>query len=83
MKTTIKKDRREGTLQVIGPLNDRVVLPRMLSVSQAGWYMGFAPKTVRNQLSNKTFPVRPKKVRGKVLFDIRDLDAYLDGLEVV
>ena len=73
----------EGALRVIGPLNDRVVLPRMLSVAQTGWYIGLSEKTIRNKLSNRTFPVRPKKFGGKILFDIIDLDNYLDKLEGV
>jgi len=81
MKQATKKHTDREVLRVVGPLNSRVVLPRMLSVSQAGWYIGIAPQTIRNQLSNKTFPIKPKKISGKILFDIRDIDAYLDALE--
>ena len=57
-----------------------VVLPPMLDVNTASWYLGVSAKTLRNQLSNNTFPVKPVKHVGKVLFRKRDLDAYIDGL---
>lgn len=60
-----------------------VVNPRMLSVNQTAQYMGLATKTIRNRIGPKAtnpFPVKPKRIGGRVLFDIRDLDSYLDGL---
>ena len=59
---------------------NEAILPRMLNIKQCAWYMGLAEKTVRNKLSDGTFPVRPKSHCAKVLFDIRDIDRYLDSL---
>ena len=56
---------------------------RMLSVRESAGYMGIAEKTLRNRLGSKAqypFPVKPKHIGGKVLFDVKDLDAYLDTL---
>ena len=57
--------------------------PRMLSVRESSGYLGIAEKTLRNRLGLKTenpFPVKSKHIGGKVLFDVKDLDAYLDKL---
>jgi hypothetical protein len=56
---------------------------RMLTVRESAGYLGIAEKTLRNRLGLRTsnpFPVKPKHIGGKVLFDVKDLDAYLDKL---
>ena len=56
---------------------------RLLPVPEAAEYLGIAPKTLRNRLGPKApdpFPVKPRKIGKKVLFDIRDLDAFCDSL---
>jgi hypothetical protein len=57
--------------------------PRMLSVRESAGYLGIAEKTLRNRSGAKAenpFPVKSKHIGGKVLFDVKDLDAYLDKL---
>lgn len=59
------------------------IRPRMFSVKDAAKYMGIAEKTLRNRLGPKAehpFPVKPKHIGGKVLFDRKDVDTYLDSL---
>jgi len=59
------------------------IKPRLLSVEQTAKYLSLAPKTLRNRLGPKApspFPVRPKKIGGRVLFDIKDLNAFIDQL---
>ena len=59
------------------------IKPRLLSVDQSAGYLGISPKTIRNGLGPKArdpFPVKPKRAGKRVLFDIRDLDAYIDSL---
>lgn len=59
------------------------ITPRMLPVPEAASYLGIAIKTLRNRIGAKApnpFPVKPKHIGGKVLFDIRDLDGYIDSL---
>jgi len=62
---------------------DGVRWPRMLGVEQAAEYLSLSPKTIRNGLARdaeRPFPVKPKRYGRRVLFDIRDLDAYVDAL---
>jgi len=57
--------------------------PRMLSVRETAGYLGLAEKTLRNRLGRRAtnpFPVKPKHIGGKVLFDEKDLDTFLDKL---
>jgi predicted DNA-binding transcriptional regulator AlpA len=61
----------------------REIKPRMLSVDQTAQYIGLATKTIRNRLgpkAKKPFPIKPKHIGGRVLFDVKDLDKYLDAL---
>lgn len=61
----------------------REIKPRMLSVEDAARYIGLAAKTIRNKIgpkAEKPFPVKPKRIGGRVLFDVKDLDTYLDTL---
>ncbi len=61
----------------------REIKPRMLSIDEAAGYIGLAAKTIRNRIGQKAekpFPVKPKRIGGRVLFDIKDLDKYLDAL---
>lgn len=61
----------------------REIKPRMLSVDEAARYVGLAAKTIRNRIgpkAEKPFPIRPKRIGGRVLFDVKDLDQYLDAL---
>ena len=60
------------------------IQPRLLNIEQTARYIGLAPKTIRNRLGPKApdpFPIKPKKLGGRVLFDIRDLDQFIDELE--
>lgn len=56
---------------------------RLLPVNEAAEYLGLAPKTLRNRLGPKApdpFPVKPRKIGKKVLFDVHDLDRFCDSL---
>ena len=61
----------------------REIRPRLLCIRDAARYLGLAPKTLRNRLSDKDkpFPVRPRYYGGKPLFEVRELDAFIDALE--
>jgi hypothetical protein len=62
---------------------DGVRWPRLLGVEQAAAYLSLSPKTIRNGLARdaeRPFPVKPKRFGRRVLFDIRDLDAYVDAM---
>lgn len=56
---------------------------RLLPIPEAAEYLGISPRTVRNELSRKIFPVKPVKHGAKILFRREDLDRYIVGLGVV
>jgi len=59
-------------------------LVRLKSIKNAAMYLGLSPRTLYNGTvpsSKKPFPVQPIRIGGKPLFDVRDLDAYIDGLK--
>ena len=58
------------------------IRPRLLCVKDAAKYLGLATKTLRNRLSDKIkpFPVRPRYYGGKPLFEVKELDDFIDSL---
>lgn len=59
------------------------ITPRLLSVEEAARFLGIAPKSLRNRIGPRAkypFPVRPKKIGKRVLFDRIDLNTYVDNL---
>lgn len=59
------------------------VNPRLLKIEDAARYLGIAAKTLRNRLGPRAqhpFPVKPKRIGRRVLFDIKDLDAFVNAL---
>lgn len=56
---------------------------RLLGIEDTANFLGISPKTIRNRLGPRAinpFPVRPKNIGKRVLFDIRDLEKYIDSL---
>jgi predicted DNA-binding transcriptional regulator AlpA len=57
--------------------------PRVISVDKAAKYLGISPKTIRNRLGPKAknpFPLKPKHIGKRVLFDVIALDSYINSL---
>lgn len=54
---------------------------RLLSIEELGQYLGIRPQTIRNRLSARSFPIAAKKVCGRIKFDKRDIEKYLDKLK--
>jgi len=54
---------------------------RLLGIGELSEYLGIKPQTIRNRLSGGTFPIPAKKVCGRVKFDRRDVENYLDKLK--
>jgi hypothetical protein len=55
---------------------------RLLNISETAQYLGIAPKTLRNRLGPKAanpFPVQPKRIGKRVLFDVKKLDEFIDS----
>ena len=53
---------------------------KLLSVNETAAYLGISPKTIRNKISDGTFPVKPVRLSGRVLFRLDDLDLLVDGM---
>jgi excisionase family DNA binding protein len=51
---------------------------RLISIKELGVYLNISPQTIRNKLSSGTFPIIPIKLGGKVLFDIQEIEKFLD-----
>lgn len=54
---------------------------RLLTVKEAAEYLGLASQTVYNAISRKAdgFCVKPIRIGKKPLFDLRDLDAWIES----
>jgi excisionase family DNA binding protein len=71
------KNEQENPNYHVGELFNGKLLLNVQEVAQA---LNCSPRTVYNQVSAKTFPIRVKR-RGKLVrFDVRDLIAYVNSL---
>jgi predicted DNA-binding transcriptional regulator AlpA len=56
---------------------------RLLDIQQAACFLGLKPRTIYNRIgprSTNPFPVKPRRIGRKVLFDIRELEAFVNTL---
>lgn len=53
---------------------------RLLGIEELSEYIGIRPQTIRNRLACRTFPIPAKKICGRVKFERKDVDSYLDKL---
>lgn len=58
-------------------------MKRMLTISELSTRIGLKPQTVRNKLNCGTFPIKTKRIGRKLLWDIKDVDRFLDGLKPI
>ncbi len=54
---------------------------RLLGISELSEYIGIRPQTIRNRLSCGTFPIPAKKVCGRIKFDRREVENFLEKLK--
>lgn len=62
---------------------DTLGWPRLMSVKITGLYLSLSPRTIYNAISKNAetpFPVKPKHYGKRVLFDKKDLDAWIKTL---
>jgi predicted DNA-binding transcriptional regulator AlpA len=52
----------------------------LLTVRQAAVFLGMAEKSLRNRVSDGSFPLRPVRLSGRPLFKRRDLEDLVDSL---
>lgn len=53
---------------------------RFWGIRELSQYLGISPQTVRNRLSCGTFPIAARKICGRVKFDRKDVESYLNKL---
>ena len=58
-------------------------MKRMLNIRELSTRIGLKPQTVRNKLHAGTFPIKTKRIGRKLLWDIKDVDRFLDGLKPI
>jgi predicted DNA-binding transcriptional regulator AlpA len=58
-------------------------MKRMLDIKDLAERIGLKPQTIRNKLNCGTFPIKTKKLGRKLLWDIHDVDRFLDGLRPI
>jgi hypothetical protein len=59
------------------------IKPRLVGITDAARYLGLAVKTLRNRTGPKAtdpLPIPVKRIGKKVLFDVADLDQFIDSL---
>jgi excisionase family DNA binding protein len=67
----------ESILTEVRSLREQASRPvkEWLTVAELADHLGVSPKTIRNQLSKKKFPIKHRKVGGKVLFRAKDIES--------
>ncbi len=56
---------------------------RLLSVRETAEYLGISPRSIYNMIGRKakrSFPIKPKRVGRLVKFDLKDVEAFIEGL---
>jgi predicted DNA-binding transcriptional regulator AlpA len=54
---------------------------RLIDINELAKIVNLAVQTIRNQLSNGSFPIPPKKIGGALRWDSRDVEKFLDNLK--
>ncbi len=54
--------------------------PRLFGIRELAEYLGIKPQTIRNRLCSGTFPIPVIRVLGRIKFDRRDVDRYIDRM---
>jgi hypothetical protein len=52
---------------------------RMMDINETAAYLAISVRTIRNEMSRRVFPIKPKKYRSKLLWDVRDVDKFIDN----
>ena len=68
------------TNAIAGSWKVKVMEKRMLSVRELSHYIGIAEQTIKNKLYAGDFPIPPKKIGRRVLWDKKTVDNYLEKL---
>ena len=81
---SMKSLNKEANTDLNGHRIDNMTLPkRLLSVEETAAYLGISDRTIYNQIcrkAKKRFPIKPKRIGKRILFDINEIDQYVDSL---
>jgi len=58
----------------------KIISQRMFNFEELGDYIGLSPQTIKNKFYAGEFPIPAKRIFSKILWDIKDIDSYLDKL---
>jgi predicted DNA-binding transcriptional regulator AlpA len=64
-------------------IENTLIKKRLLSVEETAAFLGIAVRTIYNQIGRKAkrkFPIKAKRIGRRILFDIRELESYVDSL---
>ncbi len=64
-------------------IDNTTIQKRLLSVEETASFLGISVRTIYNQICRKAknkFPIKPKRIGRRILFDVRDLEHYVDSL---
>ena len=56
---------------------------RLLSIEETANFLGISVRTIYNQTGRKAkkrFPIKPKRIGKRILFDIKDLEKFIEAL---
>ncbi len=53
---------------------------RLVSVKELAEYIGYAPRTIYNEVGNGTFPIKPRRFGRTVRFDLNEVDRYIESV---
>lgn len=56
------------------------ITKRFYTVRETAQMLSISPQTIYNAISNKTFPIKPKRLGKSVRFDIKDIDAFVESI---
>ena len=59
---------------------NKIQSKRMLNFEELGQYIGLSSQTIKNKFYAGEFPIPAKRIFSKTLWDINDVDKYLDKL---
>ncbi|RLB05664.1 MAG: AlpA family transcriptional regulator [Deltaproteobacteria bacterium] len=56
---------------------------RMIDIKDLSKMIGLKEQTIRNKLNCGTFPIKTKKIGRKLLWEIKDVEEFLDTLKPI
>ena len=84
MENNLKSLKQEDSADLSSHRINNMAMPkRLLSVEETASYLGISDRTIYNRIcrkAKKRFPIKPKRIGKRILFDINEIDQYVDSL---